>query len=128
MAISLATEGDGERLRLAEVAMAQRVAKKPLPIAKAAPRPSEKRKELAADQAQAMLTLLVRGGRKDKIRAGDILGALSGEGGVAAGDIGRIEIGDDQAYVAVAPEAGRRLIAQGRMRIKGRTIRVELLK
>ena len=128
LAISLATEGDGERLRLAEMAMAQRVAKKPLPLAKAAPRPSEKRKELAADQAQAMLTLLVRGGRKDKIRAGDILGALSGEGGVAAGDIGRIEIGDDQAYVAVAPEAGRRLVAQGRMRIKGRTIRIELLK
>lgn len=60
---------------------------------KAAPAP-----ELSA----AMATLRILGGRKDKLRPSDILGALTGDaGGLQGSDIGKIEIQDNCSYVAV---------------------------
>lgn len=51
----------------------------------------------------AMATLRILGGRKDKLRPGDILGALTGEGcGLEGSDIGKIEIQDKCTYVAVS--------------------------
>ena len=57
---------------------------------------------------------------------GDILGALTGEaGGLNASDIGKIEIHDRRAYVAVATEfAERALDSLNNGRIKGRRFRV----
>jgi ATP-independent RNA helicase DbpA len=80
-------------------------------------------------QQAAMATLRIGGGRKNKIRPGDILGALTGEAGGLPGDaIGKIEIHDFFAYVAVrrdvAPAACRSLMAG---RIKGRRLPVELV-
>jgi ATP-independent RNA helicase DbpA len=79
--------------------------------------------------APKMATLNIAGGRKDKLRAGDILGALTGDAGLAGTQIGKIDIFDMQAYVAVdfaiADEALQRL---GSSRIKGRTYKVRLLK
>ena len=48
------------------------------------------------------VTLVIEGGKKDKLRAGDILGALTGEAGLAGKNIGKIDIYDRQAYVAIA--------------------------
>ncbi len=49
-----------------------------------------------------METLFISGGRKDKMRPGDILGAITGEaGGMNASDVGKIEIHDRFSYVAV---------------------------
>ena len=74
-----------------------------------------------------MDTLRIAGGRKDKVRPGDILGALTGEaGGLAGTDIGKIEIHDTFAYVAVArsvSELALKSLMNGR--IKGRRFRVE---
>jgi ATP-independent RNA helicase DbpA len=51
----------------------------------------------------AMGTLRILGGRKDKLRPGDILGALTGEAcGLQGTDIGKIEIQDNCSYVAVS--------------------------
>ena len=47
------------------------------------------------------VTLIVEGGKKDKVRAGDILGALTGEAGLKSSSIGKIDIYDRQAYVAI---------------------------
>ena len=47
------------------------------------------------------ITLVIEGGKKDKIRAGDILGALTGEAGLKSSSIGKIDIYDRQAYVAI---------------------------
>ncbi|SFV68886.1 ATP-dependent 23S rRNA helicase DbpA [hydrothermal vent metagenome] len=47
------------------------------------------------------VTLVIEGGKKDKLRAGDILGALTGEAELAGKSIGKIDIYDRQAYVAV---------------------------
>ena len=55
----------------------------------------------------AWVTLQIAGGRKDKLRPGDILGALTGEGGIPGAQVGKIAIGDLHAYVAVAREAAK---------------------
>jgi ATP-dependent RNA helicase DbpA len=48
-----------------------------------------------------MITLWIDGGRKDKIRPGDILGALTGEKGILGSEVGKIDIFDNHAYVAI---------------------------
>jgi ATP-independent RNA helicase DbpA len=48
-----------------------------------------------------MITISINGGRKSKIRAGDILGALTGAAGIDAKLIGKINIFDMFSYVAV---------------------------
>jgi ATP-independent RNA helicase DbpA len=56
-----------------------------------------------------MMTISINGGRKSKIRPGDILGALTKEAGIAAESIGKIDIFELFAYIAVersmAPKA-----------------------
>ncbi|MBZ4416623.1 ATP-dependent RNA helicase DbpA [Myxococcus sp. RHSTA-1-4] len=75
-------------------------------------------------------TLCISAGRKDKMRPGDILGALTGEaGGLSASDVGKIEIQDRLAYVAVARRVARvafQALSEGR--IKGRKHRVERVR
>ena len=75
-----------------------------------------------------MVTLCINGGRKEKLRPGDILGALTGEAGIPGGQVGKIAIFDFQAFVAVergiAKQALKRL-SEGK--IKGRTYKVRVL-
>jgi ATP-independent RNA helicase DbpA len=76
----------------------------------------------------AMDTLQILGGRKEKIRPGDILGALTGEAGFTAAQIGKINVTDFHSYVAVergvAREAVKRL-SNGKL--KGRKVKVRRL-
>jgi ATP-independent RNA helicase DbpA len=48
-----------------------------------------------------MMTISINGGRKSKIRAGDILGALTGAGGIEGKRVGKIDIFELYSYVAV---------------------------
>ena len=75
----------------------------------------------------AMSTLYIDAGRKDKMRPGDILGALTGEaGGLNAADVGKIEVHDHHTYVAIARGvAGDALQRLRAGRIKGKRHRVE---
>jgi len=77
-----------------------------------------------------MATLFIDAGRKDKLRPGDVLGALTGEaGGLSATEVGKIEIHDRLAYVAVSREVARVALERLRAgRIKGRRYRVEPVK
>jgi len=50
----------------------------------------------------AMVTLQILGGRKEKIRPGDVLGALTGEAGFTREQVGKITVTDQSTYVAVA--------------------------
>ncbi len=77
-----------------------------------------------------METLYISGGRKDKMRPGDILGALTGEaGGLKGTDIGKIEIHDTFSYVAVAKDSAQRAVQQlGAGRIKGKKFKVGLAR
>jgi ATP-dependent RNA helicase DbpA len=75
-----------------------------------------------------MVTLLILGGRKEKIRAGDVLGALTGEAGFSKEQVGKINVTDTSTYVAVArgiaKDALRKLSAGS---IKGKKVKVHLL-
>jgi ATP-independent RNA helicase DbpA len=76
-----------------------------------------------------MVTLQILGGRKEKIRPGDVLGALTGEAGFTREQIGKITVTDWNTYVAVvreiAVEAVRRLSAG---KVKGKTVKVRALE
>ncbi|MEA2100479.1 MAG: ATP-dependent RNA helicase DbpA [Campylobacterota bacterium] len=50
------------------------------------------------------VTLVIEGGKKDKLRAGDLLGALTADNGLKGSSIGKIDIYDRQAYVAIERE------------------------
>jgi ATP-independent RNA helicase DbpA len=75
-----------------------------------------------------MVTLQILGGRKEKIRAGDVLGALTGDAGYTREQIGKINVTEFSTYVAVArniaAEAVRKLNAG---KVKGKTVRVRAL-
>ena len=74
-------------------------------------------------------TLVIDGGKKDKIRAGDLLGALTGDAGIEGKYIGKIDIYDRQAYVAIDKayiDKAHKNLKRGN--IKGRSFRVGVLK
>jgi len=50
------------------------------------------------------ITLVIEGGKKDKLRAGDLLGALTGDNTIEGSSIGKIDIYDRQTYVAIQRE------------------------
>ena len=67
------------------------------------------------------VTLVIEGGKKDKLRAGDILGALTGDGGLTGSSIGKIDIYDRQAYVAIARadiQKAQKSISNGKIKSK----------
>jgi len=77
----------------------------------------------------AMVTLCINGGRKDKLRAGDILGALTANTDLPGKQIGKIDIYDKLAYVAVQrPVAKQALRILSEDKIKGRRFRVRKLR
>lgn len=76
--------------------------------------------------APPMATLCINGGRKNKLRPGDILGALTGEGGIAGSEVGRIDVFDSHAYVAIMRQSiDQALACLGRNRIKGRFFKAQ---
>jgi ATP-independent RNA helicase DbpA len=76
-----------------------------------------------------MVTLCINGGRKDKVRAGDILGALTANTTLPGKQIGKIDIADNLAYVAVErPIAKQALKILSEGKIKGRRFRVRKLR
>ena len=75
-----------------------------------------------------MATLRIDGGKKQKVRAGDILGALTGEQGIAGAQVGKISLFDNWAFVAVSRAAvatALKKLAKGKL--KGRTFKVRLI-
>lgn len=72
-----------------------------------------------------MVTLCIAGGRKDKVRPGDILGALTGEGGLAGDQVGKINIQEFQSFVAVDSAVSKQAFQCLELgKIKGRRFRV----
>jgi ATP-independent RNA helicase DbpA len=76
-----------------------------------------------------MVTLQIVGGRKEKIRPGDVLGALTGEAGFVASQVGKINVNEFSTYVAVdrriASEALARLAAG---KVKGKRVKVRRIQ
>ena len=75
-----------------------------------------------------MKTLVIDAGRQDKLRPGDILGALTGDAGLSAKDIGKIDVYVTRAYVAISRSLATKALDRLRAgKIKGRNFRVRPL-
>ncbi len=128
LALSFATRREGAKIEAIEALTGRSLERARLdsapisvPVAKAAAAPSPN---------AAMATLYIAGGRKDKVRPGDILGALTGDAGGLPGEaIGKIEIHDRFAYVAVLSHMAANAVENLRSgKIKGRKFQVELVR
>ncbi|HEY1555368.1 MAG TPA: ATP-dependent RNA helicase DbpA [Kofleriaceae bacterium] len=77
----------------------------------------------------AMITIAIQGGRHDRLRPGDIVGALTTGVGIAAGDIGQIAVNDRISFVAVvAALAKRALDGLSAGRIKNKRFRAYVVE
>ncbi len=120
LAVSLASMDEMGRVGNIEHAQGRAFEWLPLAVLQAA--------EDAPPPLPPMVTLQILGGRKEKIRAGDVLGALTKDLGLDGAQIGKISINEFSTYVAVAreiaPQALRGLSAG---KVKGRSVKVRQL-
>ena len=118
LAVSLVAPAEARRVQAIEALQGQAAAWFPLAGLKTSLEPL----------LPPMHTLCIAAGRKDKLRPGDILGALTGNGAIAADKIGKISLFDHQALVAVERALARQALEQlSNGRIKGRSLRVRQL-
>lgn len=76
-----------------------------------------------------MTTVQISGGRKNKLRPGDLLGALTASGGIAGKSVGAIDLFDSYGYIAIANEDAKRAVQQLANRpIKGRRYRARIVR
>ena len=119
LAISLVTHRERNRADALEAAQGKPLDWQKTPLATARP---------AVLPQAAMETLRIDGGKTDKLRPGDILGALTGEAGLSGAAIGKIAIFPTRSYVAIARQHVARPLAQLEAgKIKGRRFRVRRL-
>jgi len=71
------------------------------------------------------LTLYISGGRKDKVRRGDVLGAIVKEAGVEGKYVGKIDVVDHSTYVAIERDYAHQVVSRlNQGKIKGRRFKV----
>ncbi len=79
-------------------------------------------------KAPKMTTLQIDGGKKQKLRPGDIVGGLTGKTGIKGDQVGKIQVFDMKAYVAVETtvvKAALKKISNDKM--KGKNFRVRAI-
>jgi len=75
-----------------------------------------------------MVTLQILGGRKEKIRPGDVLGALTGEAGIPGAQVGKIAVFDFSTYVAVERGIAHKALARlNAGKLKGKSVKARFL-
>lgn len=120
LAISLYSSEETSRLNAIEEYLGRTVPKKET---------SELKNVLKKTLLPTMVTLFIGAGRKDKLRAGDILGALTSNSELTGDNIGKINLFDKFSYVAVDRQCSERaleILSEGK--IKGRSFRVKRLR
>ena len=116
IACTLFHEKEDYRLAKLEEYLGQSIEKETLPPLSLLKEPTYK---------PPMVTLQIGGGKKQKVRPGDILGALTGEQGVEGKQVGKIALFANSAYVAVSRSVAKdalRKLSEGKL--KGRSFRV----
>lgn len=76
-----------------------------------------------------MITIRIEGGKKQKIRPGDIVGALTGQDGITGQQVGKISVSEYWSYVAVQRELLKiafKKLSEGKL--KGRKFRVMVVR
>lgn len=72
-----------------------------------------------------MVTLRIEAGKKQKLRPGDILGALTGEYGIKGDQVGKIKVQARRSYVAVRRDVAHMALRKlSDDKLKGRSFRV----
>jgi len=126
VALTIIAENEIHRIIKLEDFIKQSIKIEPLPPAKVLDQRMPKAK---------MATLQIDGGRKQKVRPGDILGALtaksnkSGQSDITGDQIGKIQIFDIKAYVAVEryiADAALKKIVNGKL--KGRSFKARYIR
>jgi ATP-independent RNA helicase DbpA len=119
LAISLCTPREKPKADNIEQALGTALPWRPLKITP----PRDKTLNLAP-----MKTLVIDAGRQDKLRPGDVLGALTGDAGLRADDVGKIDVFATRAYVAISRALASKALERLRAgKIKGRNFRVRIL-
>ena len=76
-----------------------------------------------------MITICIDGGKKNKMRPGDILGALTGDIGITVNQVGKIDIFDFSSYVALDRTIAHKVLKRlQNSKIKGRRFKVRKLE
>jgi ATP-independent RNA helicase DbpA len=76
-----------------------------------------------------MTTLQIDSGKKNKIRPGDLLGALTKDAGLAGSQIGKIDIFDLFSYVAIDKKAAAKALNHFKKgKVKGRYVKAREIK
>lgn len=94
----------------------------------ASPLPEDSLLEKTPPQSE-MITIRIEGGKKQKIRPGDIVGALTGQDGITGQQVGKIYVADNWSYVAVQRELLKvafKKLSEGKL--KGRKFRVMVVR
>jgi ATP-independent RNA helicase DbpA len=118
VAVTLFSDREGHKLAGIEAQLDIIATEEPLPAARA-----------DGSYRPPMATLQLDIGKKQKIRPGDVLGALTGGEGLQGDEVGKIRVFDFCTYVAVSRPAAKdavRKLSQGK--IKGRSCRVRQLR
>lgn len=116
LACTLYTENEGYKLARLEEYLGQSIDVQPLPPTRLLDEPAYQ---------GTMATLQIDGGKKQKLRPGDILGALTGENGMDGKQVGKINVFDNRSYVAVKRGVLKVALRKlGKGKLKGRTFRV----
>jgi len=120
LACSIYSEKEHYKMRLLEDRLEQPITDSELPHSSLLERPIN---------PPVMATIQIDGGKKQKLRPGDILGALTGEQGIDGKQVGKIDIFDMQAFVAVEQDVAKhalRKLTKGKL--KGRSFRAWIAK
>ncbi len=76
-----------------------------------------------------MATLHIQGGRKEKIRPGDVLGALTADLGYTREQVGKINVNEWSTYVAVDRAIARQVASRlATTKVKGKGVKVRVLE
>lgn len=75
-----------------------------------------------------MATLQIDGGKRQKVRPGDILGALTGDNGIEGKQVGKINVMANHAYVAVDNKVAKKALTKlSQGKLKGRQFRARII-
>jgi len=118
LAIAIVTPAEGHWRRSIEAARGAPFQERSLRLSPQRPKPAP----------AAFRTLQIDAGRQDKLRPGDVMGALTGAAGLPADAVGKISLFPTRCYVAVARAQAEKALAKLREQgIKGRKLRVKAI-
>ena len=85
--------------------------------------------ELYGGEGEKMVRLFINAGKKSKIRAKDIVGAIANEAGIPGKTLGEIAIFDEYTFVDVPNEFVRDILhGMKHTKIKGKRVQIEIAK